>query len=252
MSMLSNVRDCITQDQELTSDFIRLAQDTVLMAHLVECDLVPFSGLYLPHFRKMSIKGKKAVIEHLKSFNAICEQVLSNGKSLKDSAALTWYALRKFDLHFPSDLFNHIKDNDVIEVYDRTNVQLFRNFRFFEMSSYTLEDLLCRSWTELFKREKMEHTESIIETCKRFYSKEVTTVTPLSHVGIHRIEESDSPFYYKMDAVIKYLAPIYDKQRYPCGFIAIESANLVCEQPTGRLAEELLQNYYARMAIASI
>lgn len=228
-------------------EFTALAKQTVHFADLAQCTLKAFSGPHLPYFSKLEVLEQKTVIERLKIFNQICSEVLADGKSLKDSATMTWYALRKLNLVFSSDLFQYIHDKNVIEIYDRDNVQIFRNFHFFDVSSYTLEDLLCRPWTDLFHRANGEHTQSIIETCKKFYTKELTTTVPLSHVGTHRIIESDSPFSFEVDAIVDFLSPVYDKSRYPSGFIAIESANLATQRPEGEVAEKLLHKYYSRM-----
>ncbi|MFM6927784.1 MAG: hypothetical protein ACKOX6_04930 [Bdellovibrio sp.] len=232
-------------------EFTALAKQTVRFAMLASCNLKAFSGPNLPFFSKLGVLEQRNAIERLKVYNEICSDVLADGKSLKDSTALTWYALKKFNFIFSSDLFQYIHDDNVIEVYDRDNVQIFRNFHFFDVSSYTLEDLLCRPWTDLFMRANQDHTQAIINTCQKFYTKEVTTVTPLANVGTHRIIESDSPFSFQVDAVVDYLAPLYDKSRYPCGFIAIESANLASQRPEGEVAERLLQKYYSRMELIS-
>lgn len=233
-------------DLNLVNQFMILANKTVQYAVSANVKLRAFSSPHLPYFSKLNTQDKQTVIEQLKTYNEICELVLSNAGDLADSSTLTWYALKKFNLRFPSDLFNFIEADSVVEVYDRSNVQIFRNFRFFEFSSYSLEDLLCRTWTELFTRGDESHTQSILDTSKKFYTKEITTVTPLSHVGAHRISESDSPYSYVMDATIDFLAPIYEQDRYPCGFIAIESPKIVSDMPEGLQAEEMLHKYYQR------
>jgi hypothetical protein len=248
--MLSNLVLLKKEDPQI-QEFTELAKETVRLAAIADCKLTPFSGPRLPLFSKLGILEQIQVIEKLKIYNEICNSALADGKSLKDSTALTWYALKKFNFIFSSELFSYIKDGNVVEIYDRDNVQIFRNFHFFDICSYTLEDLLCRSWTELFIRVNKDHTQSIINTCQQFYTKEITGVTSLSHVGTHRIIESDSPFSYNVDAVVNYLAPLYDKSRYPCGFVAIESAALISEKPEGRSAEKLLQQYYSRVDLIS-
>ena len=232
-------------------EFTSLAKQTVLFAKMADCKLTAFSGPNLPFFSKLSVLEQRKAITRLEIYNQICAEVLADGKSLKDSTALTWYALKKFNMIFSSDLFQYITNDNVIEVYDRDNVQIFRNFHFFDVSSYTLEDLICRPWTDLFLRVNEDQTRALIDTCLKFFTKEVTTVTPMSHVGANRIVESDSPFSFQVDAVIDYLAPLYDKSRYPCGFVAIESASLASKRPEGELAERLLQKYYSRMELIS-
>lgn len=228
----------------LNLKFVRLVRETVGFAKIAKSRLIGLSGPNLPHFGRLNHVEKLRVIDHLEVFNQICRQVLAEGKSLSDASTITWYALRRLNLIFPSDLFSFIDNSNIVEIYDRDNIQIFRNYNFFDVVSYTLEDLLCRPWPELFARVNNEHTDKLLKTCEKFYRKEITTVTSLSEIGMQRIEECNSPFSFKVDAVVNYLAPVYDKDRYPAGCIAIETATLTSEVPVGRTAERLLASYY--------
>ncbi len=141
-------------------------------------------------------------------------------------------------------MFEKIKENHIIEIYDRENIQIFRNFNFFDVVSYTLEDVLCRPWTELFIRENPEHSASILNAVEKFYSAEEVNVTSLEHVGTQRLSEQDSPFNLKVDLIVNYVAPIYFADRSAAGFVAIETGELACVMPENVEAEKLLSAYY--------
>lgn len=61
-------------------------------------------------------------------------------------------ALKMYDLEAEGDFWNKLKKDDVIEVYSADNIQLFRTFNFFKISSYSLLDLLTNEWYHLWER----------------------------------------------------------------------------------------------------
>jgi hypothetical protein len=61
-------------------------------------------------------------------------------------------ALKMYDLECESDYWTHLEKDDVIEVYSTEDIQLFRTFNFFKISSYSLLDLLTNEWYHLWER----------------------------------------------------------------------------------------------------
>lgn len=45
-----------------------------------------------------------------------------------------------------------IDQNDVIEIYDRSAIQMYRSFNFFNICSYSFEELFTNEWWNLFER----------------------------------------------------------------------------------------------------
>jgi hypothetical protein len=74
----------------------------------------------------------------------------------KDQISLKslWLFLNKLKWRYPDDLFEKLRDDDVVEVYSMENTQIFRSFTFFKYCSYTLEDLNYRPWFELYQRDE--------------------------------------------------------------------------------------------------
>ena len=151
-------------DGSLVHEFISLAEQTVAFANLANCQLRALAGPHLPFFKNLDEKNQIEILRSLKTYNEICAETLANGDSLTDSKSFVWQALKKLGLRFSSDMFNFIQQENVIEIYDMNNVQIFRNFNFFGFTSYALEDLLCRPWVELFHRANQEHINEMIAT----------------------------------------------------------------------------------------
>ncbi len=61
-------------------------------------------------------------------------------------------ALKMYDLELRDDYWGKLEKDDVIEMYNSENIQLFRTFNFFKISSYSLLDLLTNEWYHLWER----------------------------------------------------------------------------------------------------
>ena len=75
-------------DGDSLREFVRLAEQTVEFAHLANSRLTAFSAKNLPYFSALPDEGRHRVIESLRVFNQICQDVLADGKSLSDSSSL--------------------------------------------------------------------------------------------------------------------------------------------------------------------
>jgi hypothetical protein len=63
-------------------------------------------------------------------------------------------ALEHFGVELRDDLWSHLQPDEIIEIYDANDIQIFRTFNFFKVSSYSLLDLLTNEWFHLWERPK--------------------------------------------------------------------------------------------------
>lgn len=178
----------------------------------------------LPYFSKLPTVRKQQIVEQLRFYRELCHSQLSEGYKLKDSQSFTWRAFRRLGLVPPSDLFNHISDDDIIEVYSRDQIQLFRNFAFFDFCSYTLEELHACEWWSLFERD-IEVTQKILtETHRAFDGVEDAVFVP--NVPTHQLREARSPELIAMNCEIRGMAPLYRNKRVEA-IIVMEKAEIL-------------------------
>ncbi len=127
----------------------------------------------------------------------------------KDQISLKslWIFLNKLKWRYPDELFEKLRNDDVVEVYSMENTQIFRSYTFFKYCSYTLEDLNFRPWFELYQRD-----ESILKEALVWLDKVKRDEVPdLCHMDLpaHWISEvsSSSPFHlqikYNLLAILK-------------------------------------------------
>ena len=212
-------------DSNLKASFIEYANSLALIGKGEGVRISPFHSPELVHFGLLHLNDKQRVVESLKNYLDICQQTIQSGHSVKNSKQLTWNALKKFKLRPHLTLFDHLNDGQVIEFYSSENIQIFRNFVFFELCSYTLEDIYCRPWFELYERDDSVTTEIIKEF--EFIFKGQTDAIVASKTPKHYLLESSSFFSNTVEMQVDFCAPLYSDSKTEKYLIVAESCRLI-------------------------
>jgi hypothetical protein len=140
-------------DSDNLNDFMNAATELCELLKQANIQSTPYLD-GLPWFSKLSYENQKSIILNLNFYISLCKEQLNEGYKLTDNLSFTWRFLRKLDMTPKSDLFNLITDEDIIEVYSKDSRQLYRNLRFFDYSSYTIEELYSLEWWVLYERDE--------------------------------------------------------------------------------------------------
>lgn len=160
-------------------------------------------------------------IENCYNFLKICSvssiDIRSNVECLK-------FVFKLWKLEVPTDLLNHVTDDDVVEMYDNSFVQIYRNMKCLQLTSYDLLELSSRDWMELYIRdESVSHL--LIEEAIGLIKSPTSLYT--SKVSAHLLIESISDEKRKMIIQNKYGASLLNAEGDVVGFIATQSARLL-------------------------
>ncbi len=178
----------------------------------------------LPHFSKLSMNEKRAVTDHLQFYHDLCSEQITEGYTLKDNPTFAWRAISKLGLTPRSDLFSYLKNEHIVQIYSANNVQLFSNFRFFEICSYTLEELFSLEWWVLYERDP-KITSQLFEYSTKIFSGEIAeNFKP--QVEKHFVREKSSVDKFILDCTCDLAGPLYKNKR-PEAFIAFSTAHIV-------------------------
>lgn len=178
----------------------------------------------LPHFSKLTVEQKSKVVEHLQFFHDLCIEHVSEGYSIKDSPSFVWRAFRRLGLTPRSDLFSQLTDEHIVEIYSNENVQLFRNFKFFEFCSYSLEELLTIEWWGLFDRDS-NFTTKMFDYATKIFTGELTE-NAVPALERHFVRELASQDKLAMEYNLDLVGPLYRNKR-PEALIILERARLI-------------------------
>lgn len=116
----------------------------------------------------------------------------------------------KLELQFENDLFELLEPGDIIEVYNKDSMQVYRNLTFHKVYSYDLIDLFIKPRTELFKRDdffekQIKNVESEVfksSTCKPFC---------LKNIKPHLLKERSSAELRSVFIRLKFMYPLINK-----------------------------------------
>ena len=227
---------------QFVEDFRELADRLVGFGSRVGVRIIGYRDSKLPLFRALAPETQESIVRELKFYLEICEETLANGHDLRNSKQLVWYAMRKFGFVPPSNMFDLVDDSYVVEVHDRELHQVFRNFVFYEYCSYSLEELHCRPWPELYKRDQ-NAMASMLEVVDSLLANRVSWVDCR---GIkHFISETESAFRYDMNYELVYAFALKDKARNVEAMLLCEKAEILNApsiEDEGRMLNEYLKN----------
>jgi len=211
-----------TQELRLQDSFTQLATHLVQLLNTAGLTKIAYLN-GLPHFNELTLSEKNTAVEHLKFYRDLCFDHVTEGQSLRDSKRLTWRALVKLGLSPGSDFLNRIECGDVVEIYNTEQVQLFRNLEFFDICSYSIEELFCVPWWRLFNRDTAVST-AIIRLVEDLYQRKFPDgiSSPLPR---HLVVEALSEDQFNIDFFMKYIGPLYQNKQI-AALVCIEQAQL--------------------------
>lgn len=212
------MQDALRKESRQVAEFKTLLEDFCKMVHAEGIQLTPYEGTGPGHFSRLPEDKQFGLLALFRKYVELCSEVIAEGTSLRDDRVLVWRMMQKLKLHPPSDLMEQIRDDEVIEIYNSDFVQVFRNMRFFEICSYSLDDLLCRPFWELVNRE---------DSVTALVVKEATVLLNGSVAGLyyfdipeHSLFEIDSPGRNVMIVQQRVGATLRDLAGAPAALIA--------------------------------
>jgi hypothetical protein len=192
-----------------SDEFIELASEIASLAKDDQINIVPFSDPTLPHFSALSDSQKERVLWQLRTLCEIGRRIRSKSESLADSKAL----LREFfditEFLPPPDLMNWIKGDEFIDVWDDSHQLIIGNYVFFRVISYSLEEVYCRPWMQLFYRPNERAHELLLGLSMEILQGKHFTVVETRYIPPHLVSEIDSPRRAAAWITPKLFAPLF-------------------------------------------
>jgi hypothetical protein len=207
--------------------------------------IVPATNSSLPLFKAVSVDKQRQIVEVLEKICSIYQAVLNEKQNIRNASSVIWMAFKALDIVPPSDFFDKVSSDDVVEIYSSDGLHRFANFKFFELCSYTLEQIYTLPWTEMWSR-----PDSAIESIKSHVIKVLhpdQRCTFLVNDEAHVVTEISSPFKWQIHYRPKYFAPLLDKtSRTKVGFVLVEAAHLLTNVVLPEEEEAMLTEFYSK------
>jgi hypothetical protein len=208
---LGTNEDRVTQFKSFTDEFCAMARTEGV-------SVLPYEGSGPEHFALLPEVHQVAVLEQFGRYVEVAREVVAQGISLHDDNVFVWRMLQKLKVRPPSDLMDQLRTGEVVEIYNSNFIQIYRNMRFFEICSYSLDDVLSRPFWDLIAREK-SITELIVQQASRLLQGFPEGIMKFD-VPEHVISEIHSPRMNTVRVQQRIGATLWSPERAPVALIA--------------------------------
>lgn len=202
-----------TADQALLQDLEKLASIVNSKGHVCR----PYSPLSLAKLSDLTEEKKQTLASQVRSVLQIISMTSPQIDFPNDDhPERSWVeqAFKTYDLELRHDYWSKLQKDDVIEVYSMENIQLFRTFNFFKISSYSILDLLTNEWYHLWERPSFV-LQSLIQVSHDIFGGVIQNTTQVK-ISKHMLKEiyNDASINFKCASVLVepgLICPLYSK-----------------------------------------
>lgn len=211
--------DILHSSLESRKEAFRRASTTICQILLNELiNAKPFRDPELPFFSKLKVEQQEVLI---KSFNVQIELLIAMPKQglsfLNSNRTLLLSFLNKMGLTHSEDLLDYLADSDFVAAYNKFLEIIFLSPNHLIWMTYSLEEIHCRPWYELFRRES-QIDQKLIERGKDFAKGKYTTTMLSTDIPPHRVSEISGAEKVKAISYSKFYSPLF-KDGKPAGFL---------------------------------
>ncbi|UYL09129.1 hypothetical protein B9G69_000880 [Bdellovibrio sp. SKB1291214] len=163
--------------------------------------LQPYKDFSLPEFHNLLPETRQHVAQALHAYVGALKAELLEGTMNPERFVLQF--LFRIGQAPNSDLYDLLRNERYIQIYNRDNLQIFRSLACYERCSFTLEQLTSRTWFELWERDNLFYMAFLGMAHKM---RDVVKFSCFNFdFPFHKVTEIDSAmnysFHYKLKTV---------------------------------------------------
>ncbi|MBK7843052.1 MAG: hypothetical protein IPJ71_05055 [Bdellovibrionales bacterium] len=207
------------EEPDRKKSFARILRFFCDCAEIEGLRLSPYHSEELSYFSKLSSANQQAVYEDLRQYYQSCLESVRIHGSLKDNRGQFRLALKKLNIQVDDGVFSDLNIEDVIEIYTLESIQIFRTFNFFYLVTYTLEEIFCRPWFELYKRDVF--TNEANHKAVKYVLSGQTRSPFYPNIPTHDVYEKKEGGHSLTKIKHRFMAPAYNFHEELVGFINV-------------------------------
>ena len=112
--------------------------------------VAPYTENALARFASYPVETQSRIYHGFLKYVSAVLEIVEAGIPLRNTEQSLWCLFKKHGLRPRHDLFSSIDKEDMIEIYLPNQLQWYRSFNYFQYSSYSLGELICIPWQELY------------------------------------------------------------------------------------------------------
>jgi hypothetical protein len=210
----------------LASEFRRLASEICALVINYGLETKPYHDPEIPHFRGLEMAEQEKIVASLRSYLESIVGAERAGINLANGKQALWHFLRSSGYLPCSEMMNELGDHEVLEIYDAAqNLQVWRNFAFLRICSYTLEEMFCFTWQKRYTRGEAS-TQQILAAVEKVLDPANRSVV-LANVKSHQLLENFSEHGYELLARHDKFFPLFSRHGHPSGFLVTSGVEII-------------------------
>jgi hypothetical protein len=211
--------------QTFIDEFRQTAERLAAHFNALGVPVKPYHEPSLPAFSQLSDEKKEKTLFYIQMFWAITQQI-GQADAQNNSRSL-WAAMKGAHLRHGSSFFQHLEDDDKIEIYNLEGVQIWRNFNVLQVCSYTLEEVHCYDWIDRYERHEIP-TQAILNTIEKVIQSKGTE--PLrSNISLHYVRERFSERKLLLNVSHDYFVPLLNDADQVAAFLVTSKVEVLKE-----------------------
>jgi hypothetical protein len=224
-SDLKSEKSSSSFDEGLSIRFKKAAIKLTEIGVAAGIEIQAFDSEELPLFNALDEARQNQVASELEH---TCEILLDAKPSVDDlsyNRRAAWSEIKRSGFVIRSEVFENLKDEDIIEIWGADGRQIFRSFHALKFWSYTLEELLTYPFFELFERDASLETAYLVWFQKLLSGVVIETVA--LDIPSHVVREKRSKRKYSSVVTPKMVSPLKDKNGQVTAFFYTCSARKI-------------------------
>lgn len=217
----------IRSDFVIVNKFKALAEGLASYYSSRGLSVKPYHLSRLPHFSKLSLDRQRKAVADLEIFSDIVRSAGSS--SSRNCSVNLWAVFKKAHLRPGFDFFKYINEDDKVEIYNFSGIQLWCNEETLKICSYTLEEIHSYDWLERYERSELD-TQRILKAIETLSSlergKHLSAMIPK-----HDVQERFSERKFLLDVQHDFFFPLYSEQNILEAFLVTSKVNILSSQP---------------------
>lgn len=227
------------QDLNVQSDVSEFKKQTEAVANILaenNIQVTTYRDPLLPAFSSLDQTRKQNSLKEIEFYKKSLHMALGEDRTINEKQSL-WSSLKLLGLRPTSDILDIIGPEDSVEAYDIGGIQFWRNFKFFEVCSYTLEEMFSIPWHDRYDRDEAA-VKQTQEIAMKLMSGQITKTI---HCDIRNIlVEKRSENKFVIDARHTHISPLFDQYNAVSGFIVVSKVKLLGADNTNNLPTSCL------------
>lgn len=187
--------------------------------------IVSYGPKAAERLRARSLPQKQEILKIVRDYNELIAPIIEeNTAVLNNEIDILKGVLRDLRLIVDDGIWEKIEKDDIIEIYNRDVIQIYRSISHMNLCGYTLLDVLTHEFYELYERSLPINEQMMEATLKVLSGEQPGGFGLTGMIPKHLMREIFSASRGVFEIEFKYICPVYKWPKNLDGFIVVQRA----------------------------